>query len=85
MLLSLHGHKMHPLVEDLNHLKDSELENRINDLTRKYFSTHNFDVQQQIIMILETYKSELSRRQQVAYEKMMQSRNKDLDKLIKVN
>jgi hypothetical protein len=76
---------MHPLVEDLEKFKDSELENRISDLTRKYFATHNFDVQQQIVMILEAYKAELSRRQQVAYEKMMQSRNKDLDKLIKVN
>jgi glutamate synthase domain-containing protein 3 len=76
---------MHPLVHDLDKLKDAELENKINELTKKYFSTHNFDVQQQIIMVLESYKEELSKRQRSAYEKMMNSRNKDLDKLIKVN
>jgi glutamate synthase domain-containing protein 3 len=76
---------MHPLVHDLDKLKDAELENRINELTRKYFATYNFDVQQQIIMILESYKEELAKRQRSAYEKMMNSRNKDLDKLIKVS
>ena len=76
---------MHPLVNDLSSLKVSELENKVSELTRKYFATHNFDVQQQIVMVLETYKEELARRQREEYEKMMNSRNKDLDKLIKVN
>ncbi len=76
---------MHPLIGNLDSLKISELENKINDLTRKYFSTHNFEVQQQIVMALDSYKSELSRRQQEEYNKMMVSRNKDLDKLINVN
>jgi hypothetical protein len=76
---------MHPLIGNLDKLKISELENKINDLTRKYFSTHNFEVQQQIVMALDSYKSELSRRQQEEYNKMMVSRNKDLDKLINVN
>jgi hypothetical protein len=76
---------MHPLVEHLDQLKTSELENKINELTRKYFSTHNFELQQQIVMVLESYKSEMSRRQQADYDKMMKSRNKDLDKLININ
>ena len=76
---------MHPLVDNLSALKTSELENKINELTRKYFSTHNFEVQQQIVMVLESYKSEMSRRQQADYEKMINSRNKDLDKLINVS
>jgi hypothetical protein len=76
---------MHPLIGNLDSLKISELENKINDLTRKYFSTQNFEVQQQIVMALDSYKSELSRRQQEEYNKMMVSRNKDLDKLINVN
>lgn len=76
---------MHPLIGDLTTLKDNEVDSRINDLTRKYFATANFELQQQIAMALDTYKAELAKRQQNAYEKMMNTRNKDLDKLIKVN
>lgn len=76
---------MHPLIGDLSTLKDSEVDSKINDLTRIYFATTNFELQQQIVMALETYKVELAKRQQNAYEKMMNTRNKDLDKLIKVN
>lgn len=76
---------MHPLVDDLTSLKDSEIENKVQELTRKYFMTRNFDVQHQISAVLDTYKEEMARRQREAYEKMMQSRNQDLDKLINVN
>lgn len=76
---------MHPLIGDLSSLKDGELELKISELTRKYFSTNNFQLQQQIIMVLDSYKQELGKRQLAAYEKMMKSRNKDLDKLINVN
>ena len=76
---------MHPLVDNLNLLKDSELENKINDLTGKYFTARNFELQRQIVMVLDTYKEELSRRKQLEYEKMMNTRNKDLDKLINVS
>ena len=76
---------MHPLVGDLSHFKDSELEDKTNELTRKYFSTYNPEVQYQISMVLESYKNELNNRRQREYEKMMNSRNKDLDKLIKVS
>jgi hypothetical protein len=76
---------MHPLVDNLHLLKDSELENKINDLTGKYFTARNFEVQRQIVMVLDTYKEELSRRKQLEYEKMINSRNKDLDKLINVS
>ena len=76
---------MHPLVSDLHKLKDSELENKINELTRKYFSTHNFELQQQIILILNTYKEALANRRAADYEKMMSNRDKGLDKLINVS
>ena len=76
---------MHPLVGDLSKLKDAELETKLNDLTRKYFSTHNFDVQQQIIAVLDSYKEELNNRRAAEYNKMMSSRDKGLDKLINVS
>ena len=76
---------MHPLVGDLSSLKDAELENKINDLTRKYFSTHNFEIQSQIVLVLDTYKEELANRRTAEYNKMMNNRDKGLDKLINVS
>lgn len=76
---------MHPLVDNLSELKDSEVDSKVNELTRIYFATQNFDVRQQVSMLLDTYREEMARRQKAAYERMMSNRNKDLDKLIKVN
>lgn len=76
---------MHPLVGDLSQLKDGEIETKINELSKKYFSTYNVDVRQQIVMVLDTYKEELNNRRQQEYEKMVQSRDKNLDKLINVD
>lgn len=76
---------MHPLIYDLELLKDSELEQKINDLTKKYFMTTNFDVRSQIASVIETYKEELSTRRQNELSKMMEQKTKDLDKLIKIN
>lgn len=76
---------MHPLVHDLDKLKDSEVESRIFDLTKRYFSTINPDLRQQISLLLDTYKEELKMRRQREYQKMVETRNKDLDKLINVN
>jgi hypothetical protein len=76
---------MHPLVGDLAKLKDGELENKINELTRKYFSTHNFELQKQIALVLDTYKDALSTRRAAEYQKMMSNRDKGLDKLINVS
>jgi hypothetical protein len=76
---------MHPLVSNLDALKDNELENKINDLTRKYFQTSNPGVQSQISAVLETYKEEMSNRRRIEYEKMMSTRDKGLDKLINIS
>ena len=76
---------MHPLVNDFSHLKDSEVENKIGELTRKYFMTHNVEIRNQIVMLLETYKEEAGNRRRAALEKMMENRDKSLDKLINVS
>jgi hypothetical protein len=76
---------MHPLVVDLNNIKDSELESKINELTRKYFMSYNPGVQAQIVSVLDSYKEELDRRKRLDYEKMMNTRDKGLDKLINVS
>lgn len=76
---------MHPLAGDMSQFKDNELEEKINSLTRKYFMTYNMEVRQQMSMLLETYKTELSKRRQIALDKLMQKSEKNLDKLVKVN
>lgn len=76
---------MHPLVNDLSELKDSELESKINDLTRKYFMTQSLELRMQISIMLDTYKETLSLRRQEEYARIQAERNKDLDNLIKVN
>jgi hypothetical protein len=76
---------MHPLVSDLEHLKDSELDAKINDLTKKYFMTTNFEVQRQIAVVLDSHKEELSKRRAKEWQKMSEKMNKNLDNLIKVN
>ena len=76
---------MHPLIDELSGLKDSELESKINDLTRKYFMVQNPSVQAQLIAVLDSYKEELNIRRQREYENMVNNRDKGLDKLINVS
>lgn len=76
---------MHPLVNDLSGLKDAELESKINDLTRKYFMSYNPGVQAQMIAVLDSYKEELDKRRRAEYDKMMNNRDKGLDKLINIS
>jgi hypothetical protein len=74
---------MHPLAGDISVLKDNEIENKISDLTKKYFMIQNTGVKAQVAALLEDYQNEISRRRQVQLEKLMN--DKKLDKLVKVN
>lgn len=76
---------MHPLLDDLSHLTDAELETKVNDLTKKYFMASNPQVKTQIVIFLDTVNEELSKRRRAEWEKTMALRNKDLDKLININ
>jgi hypothetical protein len=76
---------MHPLAGDMSVLKDSEVESKIQDLTNKYFQSRNMEVRTQIAALLEDYNAEMSHRRQAQLKKMMDSRDKSLDKLIKVD
>lgn len=76
---------MHPLAGSFDTLKDSELESKIGDLTKKYFMTYNTDIKSQIAMLLDSYKEEMSKRRSIALEKLMNSRDKNLDKLINIS
>jgi len=75
-----------PLVDSFDTITDSEIENKISELSRKYFISRNPQLQQQISTILEMYKQEMQSRQ--AKQKLkMQEQNGDngLDNLININ
>ena len=78
----------HPLVDNPKTLKDSELDSKIADLSKKYFIASNLgqrEAASQMSIILEMYKEEQIRRQSLATDKLMKKQNKDLDDLINVN
>jgi hypothetical protein len=74
---------MHPLVNELSGLKDQEIHSKINDLTKKYFMTHNPDIQRQIANILDELRTELGDRNRRLIEEQMKDKN--LDSLIKLS
>lgn len=76
---------INPFLDNLSELKDAEIENKIQDLSKKYWLARNADVKMQIANFLEIYKQELSVRRAKAWEQQYQKRNKDLDDLIQVN
>lgn len=76
---------MHPLSGDLSLLKESELETKIQELTNKYFLSGNLEVKTQISSLLDDYNTELSKRRSEQLKKMMDNRDKSLDKLIRVS
>ena len=76
---------MHPLAEDFSKLKDAEIENRIQELGKKYFQATNPHVRHQIAMFLDMYKAELESRRAKMWKEQYQKRDTDLDSLINVS
>ena len=75
-----------PLLDNFNNLSDSEIENKISELSRKYFISRNPQVQQQISVVLDMYKQELQLRIAKARLKdQEQSGENGLDNLINVS
>ena len=75
-----------PLLDNFDDLSDSEIENKISELSRKYFISRNLQVQQQISVILDMYKQELQLRTAKAKLKdQEQTGDNSLDDLININ
>ena len=76
-----------PLLDDLSHFKDSELDEKITDLNKKYniaLRMGNSGIAMQITISLEAFKAEIAKRQQEASKKLLDKQNKDLDGLINI-
>lgn len=75
-----------PLMPDLKEVKDQELENKLHELTKKYWIAArggNGALAQQILIALESYKDEMRRRQIEQQRSLMEKQSKDFDDLIK--
>ena len=75
----------HPLVDDLSHLKDTEVEEKILELSKKYFAAQRLgkhDMLTQINTLVIKYKQEMSKRNS---EKLRTQLDGDLDQLINVD
>lgn len=76
-----------PLLEDISKLKNEDLENKINELMKKYTIAARSGqgvVCNQIAIILETYKDEQHRRYAESNKKII-NQNKNLDDFINVD
>jgi len=76
---------MHPLLGTLNSLSDNELEQKISEASRKYWQTANFEVREQIAMVIESYKLELETRRIKQRTESQQNGESDLDNLINIS
>ena len=76
-----------PLVDSFSELKDTEIENKIVELQRKYFQAGaNPQLQQQVQAILEMYKLEMQERRAKSLEKQKQDNgDNSLDNLINIS
>lgn len=74
-----------PLVDSFDSLTDIEVEEKVINLSRKYWQTHNPDLRMQIASILDMYQEELKARRAKSYQEQQQNGNSDLDNLINVS
>jgi hypothetical protein len=76
---------MHPHVQNLKELTDSQLEQKIYKLNSLYFMTGDQNVRHQMILLLDTYKIELDERRAIAKKKQEEQGRDDLDNLINIS
>ncbi len=75
----------HPLESDLSQLKDQELEERVQELTKKYYVAQRLgkpELLTQLSTFVTIYKEEMSRRYR---DRLNTGLDGDLDQLINVN
>jgi hypothetical protein len=79
---------INPLIDSLSQYTVNELEEKVMDLQRKYFQTHNPDLQLQIANILDIYKNELHTRRAIEAQRQREQLDdgeNSLDNLINVS
>lgn len=74
-----------PLVNSFDELSDNELEEKILELNKKFWMTHNPQVKEQITAILDMYKVEMEGRRAKSKNKNSQEGDNSLDNLINIS
>lgn len=72
-----------PLQQDISDMTLPELEQKVAELSKKYYATHNPDLQSQIATFIDIYKQEIQAK--IAKQKIQQQDDSDLDNLININ
>ena len=73
---------LHPLAQNLPELSDKQLDEKLSELTKKYYQTRNPEARNQIQLMINSHKLEQSDRQIKA---RLENDNKGLDKLIDIS
>jgi len=79
---------LHPLVDDLSELKDSEVEEKLQELNKKYFTASrlgNNQVLTQLSTLVTIYREELQKRYLAQKIALQENDGEDLDNLINVD
>jgi len=80
---------INPLIDNLSEYTETQLEEKIIDLQRKYFQTRNMQLQSQIANILEIYKNEIQVRRALEAQRQREQLENDgeegLDNLINIS
>ena len=74
-----------PLVHSFDNLSDIELEEKILELNKKFWMTHNPQAKEQITAILDMYKAEMEGRRAKAKKINSQDGDNSLDNLINIS
>ena len=80
---------LHPFSEDLSKYKDSEIEQKISELSKKYLVAQRIDNHElltQVQTFVTIYREEMARRYRETMKNSAQELEKgDLDQLVNVN
>ena len=68
-------------AHNLTELSDKDLDDKLSELTKKYFQTRNPEAKHQLQLMINSYKLEMNER----LIKSRQNDNKGLDKLIDIS
>jgi len=72
-----------PLADSFDDLTDSQIQEKVQDLTRRYYQTSNPGLQSQIAVMLDMFRQEQTTR--MYRQKQQDDDDPDLDNLININ
>jgi len=72
-----------PLADNFEDLTDSQIQEKVQDLTKRYYQTRNPGLQSQIAVMLDMFRQEQTLR--MYRQKQQDDNDPDLDNLININ